>query len=103
MAYYVSWEKRQGKNKIRRYASLMEKIPVPGGINSRWYCYLGKEPLTAIRKLYQEGKLTMEQVENISERRLPELADLKEELRKEACRATGQAREADHHAQGDSN
>jgi hypothetical protein len=82
MSYYIAWQKVPGKNNTRRYAILMERLPVPGGINARTHCYLGKDPLAAIEKLYQEDRLTTEQVLSISERKLPELAELKEKLRK---------------------
>ena len=94
MAYYVAWQKVAGKHKTRRYAVLMEKISVPGGINARTYCYLGKDPVAAIEGLYSGGQLTLEQILSISERnKIPGLAELKEELR----------REEEHHAQGNLN
>jgi hypothetical protein len=79
-ARYVAWQKVPGKNKTRRYAYLKEKLIVPGGVNSRHVAYLGKEPIAAIEKLYREGRLSLEQVLSISERKFPEVAELKQEI-----------------------
>jgi hypothetical protein len=93
--YFINWHKVPGKNKTRLYAYLNEKITVPGGINSRTYCYLGKHPIPAIRQLYQDGKLSLEQVLSISDRKYPELAALKNELRRGATNETGNTSQAD--------
>jgi S-adenosylmethionine:diacylglycerol 3-amino-3-carboxypropyl transferase len=43
---------------------------------------LGKEPIAAIERLYREGKLSLEQVLSINDRKYPDLAKLKEEIKK---------------------
>ncbi|RJQ26657.1 MAG: hypothetical protein C4589_09450 [Peptococcaceae bacterium] len=80
---FVRW--RPFKGRKSRYPCLYEPAYRPDGrLYSKYVTYLGKDPVAAIRRLYREGRLTLAQVESISERKLPELADLKEELRKEA-------------------
>jgi len=78
---FVHWRKYKGKK--LRYPCLYESYYDNERLKTRYYTYLGKDPIAAIRRLYQEGKLTLEQVESISERKLPELAELKEKLRRE--------------------
>ncbi len=80
---FVHWRPYKGKK--QRYPCLYEPAYRPDGrLYGKYYTYLGKDPLAAIERLYREGRLTLEQVESISERKLPELAELKEKLRKEA-------------------
>jgi len=80
---FVRWRKYKGRK--ARYPCLYEPAHLPDGrLTARYVTYLGKDPIAAIERLYREGRLTLAQVESISERKLPELAELKERLRKEA-------------------
>jgi hypothetical protein len=84
MTYYITWSKVQGKNGLICYACLRERVDVSGVANSKYFAYLGKEPVAAVEKLYRERKLTLEQVLSIIDKRLPELKELKVKLKEEA-------------------
>jgi len=83
MPYYITWRKERGKNGLRSYAILKERLNVPGGVNSKHVAYLGKEPIAAVERLYREGKLTLEQVFDINDKKFLELRELKKKLKGE--------------------